>query len=280
MIMKNQGQDSLNTYFHSMNRDKLLTREQEIELAQRIEAGDKSAKNELITANLKLVVSVAKKYVGRGLQLHDLIQEGNIGLLKAVDKFDWRKECKFSTYATWWLKQSILQALADQSRTIRLPAYLSEIINKIATAKRTLLQKNGKEASIEELAEFCQEDVEKIQEVLEFTSVPLSLDALTSSEDPLIDLLEDKSQESPLDNLLNQRLKDNTTEVLAQLDERDAKIIKMRFGIDEEKEYTLEEIGKHFNITRERVRQVEEKVLVKLRKSARSDKLRSFSEAS
>ena len=278
--MKNQGQDSLNTYFHSMNRDKLLTREQEIELAQRIEAGDKSAKNELITANLKLVVSVAKKYVGRGLQLHDLIQEGNIGLLKAVDKFDWRKECKFSTYATWWLKQSILQALADQSRTIRLPAYLSEIINKIATAKRTLLQKNGKEASIEELAEFCQEDVEKIQEVLEFTSVPLSLDALTSSEDPLIDLLEDKSQESPLDNLLNQRLKDNTTEVLAQLDERDAKIIKMRFGIDEEKEYTLEEIGKHFNITRERVRQVEEKVLVKLRKSARSDKLRSFSEAS
>jgi len=278
--MKNQGQDSLNTYFHSMNRDKLLTREQEIELAQRIEAGDKSAKNELITANLKLVVSVAKKYVGRGLQLHDLIQEGNIGLLKAVDKFDWRKECKFSTYATWWLKQSILQALADQSRTIRLPAYLSEIINKIATAKRTLLQKNGKEASIEELAEFCQEDVEKIQEVLEFTSVPLSLDALTSSEDPLIDLLEDKSQESPLDNLLNQGLKDNTTEVLAQLDERDAKIIKMRFGIDEEKEYTLEEIGKHFNITRERVRQVEEKVLVKLRKSARSDKLRSFSEAS
>jgi RNA polymerase primary sigma factor len=278
--MKNQGQDSLNVYFHSMSRDKLLTREQEITLAQRIEAGDKSAKDQLVMANLKLVVSVAKKYVGRGLQLHDLIQEGNLGLLKAVDKFDWRKECKFSTYATWWLKQSILQALADQSRTIRLPAYLSEIINKIATAKRALLQKNGKEASIEELAEFCQEDVEKIKEVLDFINEPLSLDALTSSEDPLIDLLEDKSQETPLSSLLNQGLKDSTVEVLSQLGERDAKIIKMRFGIDEEKTYTLEEIGKHLSITRERVRQVEEKVLQKLRKSARSDKLKDFSEAS
>jgi len=263
-----------------MSRDKLLTREQEITLAQRIEAGDKSAKDQLVMANLKLVVSVAKKYVGRGLQLHDLIQEGNLGLLKAVDKFDWRKECKFSTYATWWLKQSILQALADQSRTIRLPAYLSEIINKIATAKRALLQKNGKEASIEELAEFCQEDVEKIKEVLDFINEPLSLDALTSSEDPLIDLLEDKSQETPLSSLLNQGLKDSTVEVLSQLGERDAKIIKMRFGIDEEKTYTLEEIGKHLSITRERVRQVEEKVLQKLRKSARSDKLKDFSEAS
>ena len=278
--MKNQSQDSLNVYFHSMSRDKLLTREEEITLAQRIEAGDKSAKDQLVMANLKLVVSVAKKYVGRGLQLHDLIQEGNLGLLKAVDKFDWRKECKFSTYATWWLKQSILQALADQSRTIRLPAYLSEIINKIATAKRALLQKNGKEASIEELAEFCQEDVEKIKEVLDFINEPLSLDALTSSEDPLIDLLEDKSQETPLSSLLNQGLKNSTVEVLSQLGERDAKIIKMRFGIDEEKTYTLEEIGKHFSITRERVRQVEEKVLQKLRKSARSDKLKDFSEAS
>ena len=270
--------DPVRMYLKEIGVVPLLTNEEEKELALAVEAGDVEAKQRLAEANLRLVVSIAKRYVGRGMQFLDLIQEGNMGLMKAVDKFDYSKGFKFSTYATWWIRQAITRSIADQARTIRIPVHMIETINKLNRISRQMLQEMGREATPEELAERMGMPEDKIRKVLKIAKEPISMETPIGDDDDshLGDFIEDSTLELPLDSATAQSLKVATHEVLEGLTPREAKVLRMRFGIDMNTDHTLEEVGKQFDVTRERIRQIEAKALRKLRHPSRSETLRSF----
>ena len=270
--------DPVRMYLKEIGVVPLLTNEEEKELAIAVENGDLEAKQRLAEANLRLVVSIAKRYVGRGMQFLDLIQEGNMGLMKAVDKFDYSKGFKFSTYATWWIRQAITRSIADQARTIRIPVHMIETINKLNRISRQMLQEMGREATPEELAERMGMPEDKIRKVLKIAKEPISMETPIGDDDDshLGDFIEDSTLELPLDSATAQSLKVATHEVLEGLTPREAKVLRMRFGIDMNTDHTLEEVGKQFDVTRERIRQIEAKALRKLRHPSRSETLRSF----
>ena len=272
--------DPVRMYLKEIGKVPLLNSADEIKLAKRMERGDEEAKRRLIEANLRLVVSIAKKYVGRGMLFLDLIQEGNLGLIRAVEKFDWRKGYKFSTYATWWIRQAITRALADQARTIRIPVHMVETINKLIRVSRQLLQELGREPTPEEIAERMDFSLDKVRKVLKIAKEPISLDTPIGEEEDsyLGDFIEDKKVVSPSEAVVHLNLSEQTRKVLATLTPREEKVLKMRFGIDEKADHTLEEVGQNFDVTRERIRQIEAKALRKLRHPSRSKKLRSFVE--
>lgn len=272
--------DPVRMYLKEIGRVDLLTAEEEIELAKRIEQGDEEAKRRLAEANLRLVVSIAKRYVGRGMLFLDLIQEGNMGLIKAVEKFDYRKGFKFSTYATWWIRQAITRAIADQARTIRIPVHMVETINKLIRVQRQLLQDLGREPTPEEIAEDMDLTPEKVREILKIAQEPVSLETPIGEEDDshLGDFIEDQDATSPADHAAYELLKEQLEDVLDTLTDREENVLRLRFGLDDGRTRTLEEVGKVFGVTRERIRQIEAKALRKLRHPSRSKRLKDFLE--
>lgn len=271
-------EDHVRMYLKEIGKVPLLTSEEEVELAKRMEQGDEEAKARLAEANLRLVVSIAKRYVGRGMQLLDLIQEGNLGLMKAVKKFDYRKGYKFSTYATWWIRQAITRAIADQARTIRIPVHMVETINKLLRVSRQLLQELGREPTDEEIAEKMDIPVSKVREIMKISQDPVSLETPIGEEEDshLGDFIKDENVTSPADAASFVLLQEQLNEVLDTLTEREQEVLKLRFGLEDGRTRTLEEVGKEFNVTRERIRQIEAKALRKLRHPSRSRKLKDF----
>ena len=271
-------EDPVRMYLKEIGNVPLLTTEQEVELAKRVEAGDEEAKKQLTEANLRLVVSIAKKYVGRGMPFLDLIQEGNMGLMKAVDKFDYTKGYKFSTYATWWIRQAITRGIADTGRTIRVPVHMVETINKTLRMTRTLLQELGREPTPEEVAERLNVSVSRVREVLKISRDPVSLDTPIGEEDDshLGDFIEDDSALSPADSAAFSMLRAELATALESLTDRERQVVKLRFGLEDGRARTLEEVGQEFNVTRERIRQIEAKALRKLRHPSRSKRLKDF----
>ncbi|MBU7554936.1 RNA polymerase sigma factor RpoD [Pediococcus ethanolidurans] len=272
--------DPVRMYLKEIGRVPLLTAKQEVELALRIEKGEESAKQELAEANLRLVVSIAKRYVGRGMQFLDLIQEGNMGLMKAVEKFDYRKGFKFSTYATWWIRQAITRAIADQARTIRIPVHMVETINKLIRIQRQLLQDLGREPTPEEIGAEMDMPTEKVREILKIAQEPVSLETPIGEENDshLGDFIEDQDATSPADHAAYELLKEQLEGVLDTLTDREENVLRLRFGLDDGRTRTLEEVGKVFGVTRERIRQIEAKALRKLRHPSRSKQLKDFLE--
>ncbi|MBQ2744297.1 MAG: RNA polymerase sigma factor RpoD [Lachnospiraceae bacterium] len=273
-------EDPVRMYLKEIGKVPLLTWEEEIELAKRMEDGDEVARQRLAEANLRLVVSIAKKYVGRGMQLLDLIQEGNLGLIKAVEKFDYTKGYKFSTYATWWIRQAITRAIADQARTIRIPVHMVETINKATRISRQLLQELGREPLPEEIAKEMQLPVERVREILKISQEPVSLESPVGEEDDshLGDFIKDDNIATPADAATYVLLKEQLEEVMHDLTEREQQVLRMRFGLDDGHPLTLEQVGKYFNVTRERIRQIEAKALRKLKHPSRSRKLKDYLE--
>ena len=273
-------EDPVRMYLKEIGKVSLLSAEDEIELAKRMEEGDEAAKKKLAEANLRLVVSIAKRYVGRGMLFLDLIQEGNLGLIKAVEKFDYRKGYKFSTYATWWIRQAITRAIADQARTIRIPVHMVETINKLIRVSRQLLQELGREPVPEEIAEEMEISVERVREILKISQEPVSLETPIGEEEDshLGDFIQDENVPVPAEAAAFTLLKEQLVEVLGTLTDREQKVLRLRFGLDDGRARTLEEVGKEFNVTRERIRQIEAKALRKLRHPSRSRKLKEFLE--
>ena len=272
--------DPVRMYLKEIGKVPLLTADEEIELAKRMEEGDEDAKKRLCEANLRLVVSIAKRYVGRGMLLLDLIQEGNLGLIKAVDKFDYTKGYKFSTYATWWIRQAITRSIADQARTIRIPVHMVETINKLIRVSRQLLQELGREPTPEEIAEEMDISVEKVREIQKVAQEPVSLETPIGEEEDshLGDFIPDEDVPQPVEAAAFSLLKEQLNEVLDTLTDREQKVLKLRFGLDDGRARTLEEVGKEFDVTRERIRQIEAKALRKLRHPSRSKKLKDYLE--
>ena len=272
--------DPVRMYLKEIGKVDLLSPDEEIELAKRMLEGDEAAKKRLAEANLRLVVSIAKRYVGRGMQFLDLIQEGNLGLIKAVEKFDYTKGYKFSTYATWWIRQAITRAIADQARTIRIPVHMIETINKLIRTSRYLVQELGRDPTPEEIAERMEYPVEKVKKVLKIAKEPISLETPIGDEEDssLGDFIEDKKAVAPAEEVINTKLSEQLAAVLADLTPREEQVLRKRFGIAEKSDHTLEEVGKLFNVTRERIRQIEAKALRKLRHPVRSQPLRSYYE--
>ena len=273
-------EDPVRMYLKEIGKVPLLSAEEEIELAKRMELGDQEAKKRLAEANLRLVVSIAKRYVGRGMLFLDLIQEGNLGLIKAVEKFDYRKGYNFSTYATWWIRQAITRAIADQARTIRIPVHMVETINKLIRVSRQLLQELGREPSPEEIAAEMNMPVDRVREILKISQEPVSLETPIGEEEDshLGDFIQDDNVPVPADAAAFTLLKEQLQEVLGTLTEREQKVLTLRFGLDDGRARTLEEVGKEFNVTRERIRQIEAKALRKLRHPSRSRKLKDYLE--
>ena len=273
-------EDPVRMYLKEIGKVPLLSAEEEIELAKRMELGDQEAKKRLAEANLRLVVSIAKRYVGRGMLFLDLIQEGNLGLIKAVEKFDYRKGYKFSTYATWWIRQAITRAIADQARTIRIPVHMVETINKLIRVSRQLLQELGREPTPEEIAKEMDMPVERVREILKISQEPVSLETPIGEEEDshLGDFIQDDNVPVPADAAEFTLLKEQLEEVLGTLTEREQKVLTLRFGLEDGRARTLEEVGKEFNVTRERIRQIEAKALRKLRHPSRSRKLKDYLE--
>ena len=271
-------EDPVRMYLKEIGKVSLLSADEEIELAKRMEKGDEAAKKRLAEANLRLVVSIAKRYVGRGMLFLDLIQEGNLGLIKAVEKFDYRKGYKFSTNATWWIRQAITRAIADQARTIRIPVHMVETINKLIRVSRQLLQELGREPTPEEIAEEMDMPVDRVREILKISQEPVSLETPIGEEEDshLGDFIQDDNVPVPADAAAFTLLKEQLVEVLSTLTDREQKVLRLRFGLDDGRARTLEEVGKEFNVTRERIRQIEAKALRKLRHPSRSRKLKDY----
>ncbi len=270
--------DPVKVYLKEIGRVPLLSAEEEIELATRMGQGDNYARKRLSEANLRLVVSIAKRYVGRGMQFLDLIQEGNLGLIKAVEKFDYTKGFKFSTYATWWIRQAITRAIADQARTIRIPVHMVETINKVKKVTSQLLHKNGHDPSAEEIAEELDMPVDKVREIMRVAQEPVSLETPIGEEEDshLGDFIQDDDAPAPAEVASNTLLKEQLSDVLGTLTDREEKVLRLRFGLEDGRSRTLEEVGKEFNVTRERIRQIEAKALRKLRHPSRSKRLKDF----
>lgn len=270
--------DPVKVYLKEIGRVPLLSSDEEIELAKKIATGDVKAKQRLSEANLRLVVSIAKRYLGRGMQFLDLIQEGNLGLIKAVEKFDYTKGFKFSTYATWWIRQAITRAIADQARTIRIPVHMVETINKVKKVQSQLLHQNGHEPSAEEVAEELEMPVDKVREIMRVAQEPVSLETPIGEEEDshLGDFIPDNDAPAPADAASHTLLREQLSDVLSTLTPREAKVLRLRFGLEDGRSRTLEEVGKEFNVTRERIRQIEAKALRKLRHPSRSRKLKDY----
>lgn len=271
-------EDPVRMYLKEIGKVPLLTPEEEIDLAKRMEMGDESAKKRLAEANLRLVVSIAKRYVGRGMQFLDLIQEGNLGLIKAVEKYDYSKGFKFSTYATWWIRQAITRSIADQARTIRIPVHMVETINRLIRTSRQLLQELGREPLPEELAKKLDMPVERVREIMKISQDPVSLETPIGEEEDshLGDFIQDEHVQIPVDAATYTLLHEQLMEVLDTLTDREQKVLRLRFGLDDGRPRTLEEVGREFNVTRERIRQIEAKALRKLRHPSRSKKLKDY----
>jgi RNA polymerase primary sigma factor len=277
-VLDEIADDSVRMYLREIGKITLLTTEGEIKLAKRIEKGDILAKKQLAEANLRLVVSITKKYIGRGLSLLDLIQEGNTGLMRAVEKFDYRKGFKFSTYATWWIRQAITRAIADQARTIRIPVHMIETINKLIRVERQLVQDLGREPTPEEIAQEMGIEVDKVEHIIKISQETVSLEAPVGEEEDskLGDFIEDTKNITPEESTARQLLRDKIKEFLGELSPREQKILKMRFGLEDGRTHTLEEVGQEFGVTRERIRQIEAKALSKLKKGERSSDLEDY----
>lgn len=275
-----ESTDPVRQYLREIGKVPLLSAEEEVELAKRFERREKFGKDTLIQSNLRLVVSIAKKYIGRGLSLLDLIQEGNQGLIRAVEKYDWRKGFKFSTYATWWIRQAITRAIADQARTIRIPVHMVETINKLYRISRRLMQELGREPTPEEIAEEAEIEPDRVREIFKISQEVTSLEAPVGEDQEsfLGDFIPDESQLSPVDAASKQLLKDHLDEVLSTLSDREARVLKLRFGLEGNKQMTLEEVGRVFGVTRERIRQIEAKALRKLKHPSRRKKLQDYLE--